>query len=127
MSRGAGTSRPEPARPEPAGADRGELPRIRAAVRALAARIADDELRVRLLATAEAPHPSAAPTRTTLTAREVEVLTLVATGCANTEIARALATTGPAVKAQLRSAMRKLGTRSRHAAVSAARLAGLVA
>lgn len=66
------------------------------------------------------------PTRSGLTARELDVLALAATGCGNELIADLLDTTPDAVKAHLRRAMRGLGVRTRQAAVSAARSRGLL-
>ncbi|MCW0212628.1 MAG: LuxR C-terminal-related transcriptional regulator [Pseudonocardia sp.] len=66
-----------------------------------------------------------------LTAREIDILALAAAGCGNAEIAALLGTArapvaSPAVKSHLRTAMRKLGVHTRHAAVSAARAGGLL-
>jgi LuxR family transcriptional regulator, regulator of acetate metabolism len=102
---------------------RRELADVRSGLRRLAARVDDAGLRAELLAACAAPEP-AAPVP--LTARELDVLALAATGRPNAEIAALLATTAAAVKAQLRGAMGKLGVRSRHAAASAARVAGMV-
>lgn len=66
------------------------------------------------------------PTRSGLTARELDVLALAATGCGNELIADLLDTAPDAVKAHLRRAMRGLGVRTRQAAVSAARSRGLL-
>lgn len=96
------------------------LAEVNAALRELAGLVDNAELRAEILADCADPGPIR------LTARETEVLALVAAGRGNAEIAQLLATTGPAVKARLRTAMTKLGARSRHAAVSAARVAGLV-
>lgn len=66
--------------------------------------------------------PGAAP----LTARELDVLTQVALGCTNIEAAQRLSLKPETVKSYLRSAAAKLGTRTRHEAVSRARRARLL-
>ncbi|MEU5227619.1 LuxR C-terminal-related transcriptional regulator, partial [Streptomyces toyocaensis] len=95
-----------------------------AALRALAPRIADPELRAELLTacgllTAPAPEAEAV-----LAPRELDVLTCVAAGATNAVAAERLGVTAETVKAYLRSAMRKLGVRTRGQAVVAARRAG---
>ena len=111
--------------PRPPGPDR--LATLVSRVRAFADTVTDPALRTDLLeccdrldATATVPDP------TTLTPRELDVLALVAGGCANEVVANLLDTTPDAVKAHLRKAMRRLGARSRHAAVSVARARGLL-
>ncbi|GAA2308942.1 helix-turn-helix transcriptional regulator [Streptomyces hawaiiensis] len=96
-----------------------------AALRALAPRITDPELRAELhevcgLLTAE----SAGPARVRLAPREVDVLSCVAAGATNAVAAERLGLTPETVKGYLRSAMRKLGARTRGEAVVAARRAG---
>ncbi|WP_462188140.1 response regulator transcription factor [Frankia sp. CcWB2] len=61
-----------------------------------------------------------------LTLREMEVLTLVATGCSNVEAAEHLTIRAETVKTYMRSIMRKMGVRNRTAAVHAARQSGLL-
>lgn len=61
-----------------------------------------------------------------LSARELDVLRLVATGAANNDIARDLGLTPNTVKAYLRSVSRKLGAANRTHAVRLARDAGLL-
>ncbi|MEH0110443.1 response regulator transcription factor [Tersicoccus sp. MR15.9] len=61
---------------------------------------------------------------TALSARELEVLDLVAGGRSNTEIARALHVSETTVKSHLAHIYPKLGVNSRTAAVAAARQAG---
>ncbi|WP_214402741.1 helix-turn-helix transcriptional regulator [Pseudonocardia lacus] len=75
---------------------------------------------------ADRPGRRAGSPRTRLSARELDVLALAATGCGNDLIADLLDTTPDAVKAHLRRAMRGLGARSRQGAVSAARAQGLL-
>src|SRR5690606_28194865 len=96
-----------------------------AAVRALARRPADPGVRAELLDAAAllAPGP-AAPAGVGLAPREVDVLGCLAAGATNAMAARQLGVTAETVKAYLRSAMRKLGARTRGEAVVAARRAG---
>lgn len=61
------------------------------------------------------------------TPRQLHILTLAASGCGNADIAELLGMSVDAVKSHLRTAMRKLGVHSRHAAVSAARSSGVLA
>lgn len=92
----------------------------------LAERTSDPRLRAQVLAVCralDAPEPCR---NAVLSARETDVLALVAGGCGNKPIAALLGTTPDAVKAHLRSAMRALGAQSRHAAVSTARSRGLL-
>ena len=62
----------------------------------------------------------------TLSSRETDVLSYVALGCSNAEIARRLSVGPETVKSYLRSAMSKLDVHSRHEAVVAARKSGLL-
>ncbi|MFE1023657.1 response regulator transcription factor [Streptomyces sp. NPDC058818] len=119
-------ARPEPAG-DPAGAAAWEQVReAHAALRALAPRIADPSLRDELLRAcgllavgsgpaAQGPRP--AP-------REMDVLACVAAGATNAAAAERLGLRPETVKGYLRSAMRKLGARTRGEAVVAARRAG---
>ncbi|MFF9359794.1 LuxR C-terminal-related transcriptional regulator [Streptomyces griseoluteus] len=114
-----------PAVPEP-GAGQEHVREAHAALRALAPRIADPELRAELLAacallTAPAPqaHPALAP-------RELDVLTWVATGATNAAVGDRLGLRPETVKGYLRAAMRKLGAHTRGEAVTAARRAGVL-
>jgi DNA-binding CsgD family transcriptional regulator len=66
--------------------------------------------------------PSAAP----LTQREIDVLAQVALGCTNAEAAQRLSLKPETVKSYLRSASAKLGTKTRHEAVSRARRSRLI-
>ncbi|MGU3500707.1 response regulator transcription factor [Mycobacterium sp. C31M] len=61
-----------------------------------------------------------------LTPRELDVLAQIALGCTNAEAAERLSLRPETVKSYLRSAATKLGTHSRHEAVSRARRAGLL-
>lgn len=61
-----------------------------------------------------------------LTARELDVLAQVALGCTNAEAAARLSLSVETVKAYLRNASAKLGAKGRHAAVSRARVLGLI-
>ncbi|MFI7390896.1 response regulator transcription factor [Streptomyces tendae] len=96
-----------------------------AALRALAPRITDPALRDELLRACgllvagdgPVPGPRLAP-------REVDVLACVAGGATNGEAAERLGVGPETVKSYLRSAMRKLGARTRTEAVAAARRTG---
>ncbi|PYE19190.1 regulatory LuxR family protein [Williamsia limnetica] len=61
-----------------------------------------------------------------LSRREIDVLALVAVGCANAEAAKRLSLGAETVKSYLRSAMRKLGAHSRAEAVANARRMNLL-
>jgi len=61
-----------------------------------------------------------------LSAREIEVLELVAAGSSNTEVARVLFVSETTVKSHLAHIFTKLGVSSRTAAVSAARQRGIL-
>jgi len=61
-----------------------------------------------------------------LSAREIDVLTQVALGCTNAEAAQRLSLKPETVKSYLRSAASKLGTKTRHEAVSRARSSRLI-
>ncbi|MEV8126042.1 LuxR C-terminal-related transcriptional regulator [Streptomyces sp. NPDC085944] len=116
-----------PAAPGPAGRAAWEQVReAHAALRALAPRIADAALRDELLRACgllaagddgPAPGPRLAP-------REVDVLACVAAGATNGAVAERLGVGPETVKSYLRSAMRKLGARTRTEAVAAARRTG---
>ncbi len=64
--------------------------------------------------------------RVSLSAREIEVLRLVARGASNAEVARRLHITDATVKSHLAHVFSKLGVSSRTAAVSAARALGIL-
>lgn len=67
-----------------------------------------------------------APESSPLSAREVDVLAQIALGCTNAEAAQRLSLKPETVKSYLRSASAKLGTRTRHEAVSRARRSRLI-
>ncbi|MFD8519089.1 response regulator transcription factor [Streptomyces capillispiralis] len=120
-------ARPRPERPGTgSGAAREQVREAHAALRALAPRITDPALRAELLqACALLTGDAAAPsTAVRLAPREVDVLACVAEGATNAVAAERLGVTAETVKAYLRSAMRKLGVRTRGQAVVAARREG---
>ncbi|GAA3503863.1 helix-turn-helix transcriptional regulator [Streptomyces prasinosporus] len=116
------------ARPDPAPAAGDVRERVReahAALRALAPRVADPALRAELLEACDLLTAGAAPAAAArLAPREVDVLAWVAAGATNAVAAERLGVTAETVKGYLRSAMRKLGARTRGQAVVAARRAG---
>ncbi|MGC0385918.1 helix-turn-helix transcriptional regulator [Streptomyces sp. SAI-129] len=116
--------------PGPAGGAAGgaaweQVREAHAALRALAPRITDPALRDELLRACgllvagggPVPGPRLAP-------REVDVLACVAAGATNGEAAERLGVGAETVKSYLRSAMRKLGARTRTEAVASARRTG---
>ncbi|MGV9910261.1 helix-turn-helix transcriptional regulator [Streptomyces tendae] len=116
------------AAPAPGPADGTAWEQVReahAALRALAPRITDPALRDELLRACgllvagdgPVPGPRLAP-------REVDVLACVAGGATNGEAAERLGVGPETVKSYLRSAMRKLGARTRTEAVASARRTG---
>ncbi|MFJ7010119.1 response regulator transcription factor [Streptomyces albogriseolus] len=108
-----------------AGAERERVREAHAALRALAPRIADPALRAELLDACALLTPRETPSGAVrLAPREVDVLACVAAGATNGAAAGRLGLTAETVKAYLRSAMRKLGARTRGEAVVAARRAG---
>ncbi|MET9165857.1 helix-turn-helix transcriptional regulator [Streptomyces cellulosae] len=114
-----------PWRESGAGAQRERVREAHAALRALAPRIADPALRAELLDACALLTARQAPSGAVrLAPREVDVLALVAAGATNGAAAVRLGLTAETVKAYLRSAMRKLGARTRGEAVVAARRAG---
>ncbi|MFC5182784.1 response regulator transcription factor [Actinomadura harenae] len=108
-----------------------EVRAVRAELLELAERVADDEVRDRLraasrrLAAAGATPPGRAH-RPRLSPRELDVLAQVALGCTNAEAAARLGLLPETVKSYLRSAMRKLDSHTRTAAVTTARHQGLL-
>ncbi|WP_411151195.1 response regulator transcription factor [Streptomyces sp. A30] len=121
-------ARVEPARAPRAGGSAWEQVReAHAALRALAPRIADEALRAELLDVCGLLTPDVTPLEgVSLAPREVDVLACVAAGATNAVAAERLGVTAETVKGYLRSAMRKLGARTRGEAVVAARRAGLL-
>ncbi|UOQ58071.1 LuxR C-terminal-related transcriptional regulator [Leucobacter allii] len=109
-----------------------ELRESYAELRGIAAAVADPELRARLsavehrLAALGAPPAASAAAPAALSPRETDVLSLVALGRANAEIAAALGLTEGTVKGYLKTASAKLGCSGRLAAVSTARRLGLL-
>jgi len=102
-----------------------------AALRALAPRITDPQLRAELLAacgllTLSTEQAETVESGTALAPRELDVLACVAAGATNALTAERLGLMPETVKGYLRSAMRKLGARTRGEAVVAARRAGLL-
>jgi LuxR family maltose regulon positive regulatory protein len=81
----------------------------------------------RALSTEADPLRSAQPLPEPLSERELEVLTIVAAGKSNLEIAGQLFVTVDTVKKHLTHIFRKLGVRSRTQAVAQARELGLIA
>ncbi|MEW2077999.1 response regulator transcription factor [Streptomyces sp. NPDC012403] len=111
--------------PDGSGAAREQVREAHAALRALAPRIADPVLRAELLDACALLTAGTAPSPAVrLAPREVDVLACVAAGATNSVAAERLGVTAETVKAYLRSAMRKLGVRTRGQAVVAARRAG---
>lgn len=115
-----------------------EIRAVHADLRAIAHRLSDPALRNRLRQAgerliaiqdeadvADCAVLSTGP-RPALSARELDVLSYVALGCANPEIARRLSLLPETVKAYLRSATRKLGVHGRQQVVAAARRHGLL-
>ncbi|MBF6354706.1 helix-turn-helix transcriptional regulator [Nocardia higoensis] len=110
-----------------------ELRGIHADLRGLASVVGDEPTRrrlyemsarlVRVLSGERAADPSAVPT---LSRRELDVLSEVALGCTNSEVARRLSLQPETVKSYLRNAMTKLDAHSRHEAVVIARRLGLL-
>lgn len=127
---------PAPAEAPATGLDaaaREELRESYAELRSIAAVVADPEVRQRLAALeqrlAALSHDGPAPTGAagvTLSPRETDVLARVALGATNAQIAAALALKEGTVKSYLQSAMGKLEASTRHAAVTAARRAGIL-
>ncbi|MFF7148230.1 LuxR C-terminal-related transcriptional regulator [Streptomyces griseoaurantiacus] len=110
------------------GSGSGDWERVReahGALRALAPRIADPALRAELLTVCgRLAGTDAGGADVGLSPREVDVLAWVAVGATNAGVAERLGVRPETVKAYLRSAMRKLGARTRGEAVVAARQAG---
>lgn len=108
-----------------AGPETVELQRLRdafAQMRVIARETDDPRTRDRL----EALLAASPGSPVTLTARQLDVVSLVAVGCRNAEIAARLGVGPETVKSYLRSAMARLGASSRHEAVAAARRHGLL-
>jgi DNA-binding CsgD family transcriptional regulator len=101
-----------------------------AQLRTLAHAVTDGDLRTELANVVEmlarAVAAPLAPDGVRLSGREVDVLSIVGLGCTNAETATTLGISSETVKTHLRSASRKLGTRSRHESVVEARRRGLL-
>lgn len=108
-----------------------EVREVHAELRSLAQDTADASLQQRLrslsdrLAAVLAGEARPAP-EVVLSPREIDVLSHVALGCTNAEIARRLSVGAETVKSYLRSAMSKLDVHTRHEAVVVARRAGVL-
>lgn len=108
-----------------------ELRRLFADVRGITTRLTDPDLRAQLEAIecritsiasgASAPRPTTPGGSNLLTAREIDVLSLVALGCTNATVGRTLGVTEATVKSYMNAAMRKLGAETRYEAVTLAR------
>lgn len=104
-----------------------EVRALQAELRQIAQNVADPRLREQLrhscdrLARIGSPEPSQP---CPLSPREVDVLSQVALGCTNAEVAQRLSISPETVKAYLRSASGKLGTHTRAETVNAARRGG---
>lgn len=113
-------------------ADLEELRELHAELRAVAQLIGDSGLSERVSAVSRrlaevGCGPAAKPVdRAVLSPREVDVVSQVALGCTNQETATRLSIRPETAKAYLRSAMRKLGSHTRHEAVVRARSLGLL-
>lgn len=116
------------AREAPTGPEWDDVREAHAELRSIAQEIADSALRRRLEVVCERLTGSGrrAGRANPLSPREMDVLALVAVGCANAEIGRRLGLLPETVKSYLRNTMRKLGTHTRTETVAAARRAGLL-
>lgn len=109
-----------------------EIRDVHAELRSVANTVTDSHLQIKLrelsqrLASILLPTEHVAATTVTLTAREIDVLSQVALGCTNIDIAERLSVSAETVKSYLRSAMAKLDAHSRHEAVVTARKLGLL-
>ncbi|MFC5826454.1 helix-turn-helix transcriptional regulator [Nonomuraea insulae] len=105
-----------------------QLREAHAELRSIAREITDPALRDRLQSVCDRlTSPDGGPVpHNPLSPRELDVLSLVAVGCGNAEVARRLGLSPETVKSYLRSAMRKLGTHTRMETVVSARRAGLL-
>ncbi len=116
------------AREAPVAPEREEVREAYAELRSIAQEITDPALRRRLqLVCDRLTRPAGRPARgNPLSPRELDVLALVAVGCANAEVGRRLGLRPETVKSYLRNAMGKLGTHGRAETVVAARRAGFL-
>lgn len=100
-------------------------------LRVLAQHLTDTDLRDRVAALSDRLADAGAPTARrpfapTLSSRELDVLSCIAPGRTNTDVADELGLRAETVKSYLRSAMRRLGCHSRLEAVMTARRLGLL-
>ncbi len=116
-----GSGRPFPA----AGKDQPNLSELFARLRQVAARTRDPQTALELHKLLDL-QPAAHGEDTQLTARQVDVLALAALGLTNERIASSLALSPLTVKSYLRSAMARLGARTRYEAVIEARRLGIL-
>ncbi|MEV0178741.1 LuxR C-terminal-related transcriptional regulator [Streptomyces sp. NPDC050625] len=119
-------ARAEPAADTDANAAWEQVREAHAALRALAPRIADPQLREELLAACGLLTASNPARGVVLAPRELDVLACVAEGATNAAVAERLGLRPETVKGYLRSAMRKLGAHTRGEAVATARRSGLL-
>lgn len=106
-----------------------DLREIHQELLSIARATSDESLRDRLHVLCERLRPTSGHGGTAaprLTGRELQVLTEVALGRTNVEVAERLAVRPTTVKTYLKNAMRKLGTRNRVETICAARGAGLI-
>jgi DNA-binding CsgD family transcriptional regulator/GAF domain-containing protein len=104
-----------------------DVRRAHADLRSIAHQIADPVLRTRLQDVCDRLSGAGAPGGggpNPLSARELDVLAMVAVGCGNAETARRLGILPETVKSYLRNATRKLGTHGRMESVVTARRLG---
>ncbi|MEV4644595.1 LuxR C-terminal-related transcriptional regulator [Saccharopolyspora sp. NPDC049357] len=108
-----------------------ELRSVHSELCAIAGSVEDGNLRARMYEVAQrltdlrSGETEPAP-QLRLSRRELDVLSQVALGCTNVEVAERLSLAPETVKAYLRAAMRRLGARTRHEAVVRARSAWLL-
>lgn len=110
------------------GPEREQVREAHAELRSIAREVADPALRGRLQGVCDqlASPPARLAADNPLSGRETDVLALVAIGCTNAEAGRRLGLSAETVKSYLRSATRKLGTRTRTETVVSARSAGFL-
>ncbi|WP_329267170.1 helix-turn-helix transcriptional regulator [Streptomyces sp. NBC_01451] len=117
--------------PEPASPQWETIREAYAELRVLAQHLTDSDLRDRVAALSDRLADAGAPaarrsTDPVLSSRELDVLSCVALGRTNTDVASELGLRAETVKSYLRSAMRRLGCHSRLEAVMTARRLGLL-
>ncbi|ELP63342.1 response regulator transcription factor [Streptomyces turgidiscabies] len=117
--------------PEPASPRWEAIREAYAELRVLAQHVTDTDLRERVAALSDKLADAGAPasrrsSAPALSARELDVLSCVALGRTNTDVAAELGLRAETVKSYLRSAMRRLGCHSRLEAVMTARQLGLL-